>query len=186
MKIDNDAANTCPRRFDGDGSLARAILSLNPWVVTLAYLILSLWPMFTLPGSPAYVTVCTVFAFALGGWWWAIVRMVMRARSPGRLRPWLLAIPLAWMPIQWLAERWLGPMDGDLSSPQVAFKFASMFVAVAFFYGFWRLASAFEQIVRGEKAKAEEVLATVFQLIFVLVGVWTLHGKIRRLLSLAA
>lgn len=76
-------------------------------------------------------------------------------------------------------------MDGELSPPQVAFEIVSMFVVGAFFYGFWRLASAFEQAVRGEKAKAEDVLATVFQLIFLPIGVWTLNAKIRRLLSLA-
>lgn len=187
MTIDSDEAKKGATQRDGEASLARAILSLNPWIMTAAYLVLSAWPLFTPPGSTASVAVSTVCVFALGGWWWAVVRTVTRARPTlaGRW-PWLLLAPLAWTPVQWLAKPWLGPMDGDLSPLQVAFGIASMFVVLAFFYGFWRLASAFEQAVRGEKAKAEQVLATVFQLIFVIVGVWTLNAKIRRLLSLTA
>ena len=187
MTIDNDEAKADLGHRDNDGPLARTILSLKPWIVTVAYLALSGWTMFMPPGSPASVTASIVSAFALGGWWWAIIRTVTRTRPTlGGRWPWLLLAPLAWAPIQWLAELWLGPMDGDLSPPQVAFEIASMFVAGAFFYGFWRFAGTFEQAVHGEKAKAEQVFATVLQLLFVPIGVWTLNAKIRRLLSLAA
>lgn len=186
VTINNDEAGADAKRSDGDGSLVRAILSLKPWVVTAAYLSLSLWPMFTPTGSLAGAAASMVLVFALGGWWWAIVRTVMRARpTPTRRWPWLLVAPLVWMPVQWLAERWLGPMDGDLSPPQVAFEIVSMFVAGILFYGFWRFARAFEEAALGEKPKAEQVLATALQLLFVPIGVWTLNAKIRRVLSLA-
>lgn len=187
VTIENDEARAGARHRDDHGSLAKAILSLKSWVVTVTYLCLSFWPMFTPPGSLAGTAASIVLVFALGGWWWAIVRTVMRARpTPTRRWPWLLVAPLVWMPVQWLAERWLGPMDGDLSPLQIAFEIVSMFVAGVLFYGFWRFASAFEEAALGEKPKAEQVLATAIQLFFVPIGVWTLNAKIRRLLSLAA
>ncbi len=182
MTTDNDEAKADARHRDEDGSLARAVLSLKPWIVTVAYLVLSFWPMFTPPGSLAGAVASIVLAFALGGWWWAIVQTVMRARpTHTRQWPWLLVAPLVWIPVQWLAERWLGPMDGDLSPPQITFKIASMFVAGSLFCGFAR---AFEEAL-GEKPKGEQVLATAIQLFFVPIGVWTLNAKIRRVLSLA-
>lgn len=169
------------------GPLARAILSLHPGILTAAFVAFNFASLLCAPGSMASILLGIVLVLVLGGWWWALVTVVMQVHpTPGRRWPWLLILPLALAPFQWLAERWLGPMDGELSGPQVLFQFATMPVAIAFLYGLWRMAAAFEQAERGEKAKAEQVLATVFLLVLLPIGAWVLRTRIRRLLASAA